>query len=383
MFRRTALVYRLRYGKISPDCNVMKILLISPRDGVVGGISMWTKHITNYLSTSKDVSISLCDFSRQISGQVINNPLKRWYCAIRDYIQLTYIAIKKINTFNGDIVHLCSSASYLLIKDVIILRAARRKGLKTYIHFHFGRIPQLSQKRNWEWKLLKIVIRNADNVILMDKASYSTLEQLGYSHIDIVPNPIADETIQIIEKIKRKREDRTILFAGHCIPTKGIFELIRVCKQIPDIKLKLIGAISNEMQQTLKKMVAGGNEEWIEIKGQISYLNTIEEMKACDIFVLPSYTEGFPNVILESMACGCPIIATKVGAITEMLEEEQGKHYGILIDPKDEMQLNKAISLLLSDKELKTECGENARNRVISKYNIRSISNQLIKIWQN
>ena len=121
----------------------------------------------------------------------------------------------------------------------------------------------------------------------------------------------------------------------------------------------------------------------VKKKEQVSFKETILEMKSCDIFVLPTYTEGFPNVILESMACGCPIIASRVGAIPEMLEEEEGRHYGILIDPQNEMFLRNAILTLLSNDNLKVECGNNARKRVYTRYNIQTISNQLIKTWQN
>ena len=129
--------------------------------------------------------------------------------------------------------------------------------------------------------------------------------------------------------------------------------------------------------------IAGDQDNWLDIKGQVPFKETIREMKSCDVFVLPTYTEGFPNVILESMACGCPIIASSVGAIPEMLEEEEGRHYGILIDPQNEMNLKTAILTLLSNDNLKVECGNNARKRVYARYNIQTVSNQLIKTWQN
>lgn len=360
----------------------MRVLLISPLGGVVGGIAMWTKHIVNYMATLSDVNISLCDFSRKIAGQTISSPIKKWLSAAYDYICLTHAAIHKVKDFDGDVVHICTSASFLLIKDILILQTAKKKGLRTCIHFHFGRIPQLANKRGWEWKLLLKVISIADTAIVMDKMSFSTLEDNGYQNVVLIPNPISEEVRQIVEDTISKRVDRLLLFAGHCIPTKRVFELVRACKTIPNIRLRMIGAISDNVHKELTE-IAGNQNEWLEIKGQVSFKETIIEMKSCDIFVLPTYTEGFPNVILESMACGCPIIASSVGAIPEMLEEEDGRHYGILIVPQNESNLKTAILTLLGNDKLKVECGNNARKRVYARYNIQTISNQLIKTWQN
>lgn len=360
----------------------MRVLLISPLGGVVGGVSMWTKHIVSHMATLSDVNITLCDFSRKIAGLTISNPIKKWLSAAYDYIWLTHNAIQKVKNFNGDVVHICTSASFLLIKDILILQAAKKKGLRTCIHFHFGRIPQLANKHGWEWRLLLKVINMADTAIVIDKMSLSTLEDIGYQNVVLIPNPISEEVEKTVENTTAKRIDRLLLFAGHCIPTKGVFELVSVCKNIPNIRLRMIGAISDNMRKQLIE-IAGDQDNWLDIKGQVPFKETIREMKSCDVFVLPTYTEGFPNVILESMACGCPIIASSVGAIPEMLEEEEGRHYGILIDPQNEMNLKTAILTLLSNDNLKVECGNNARKRVYARYNIQTVSNQLIKTWQN
>lgn len=360
----------------------MRVLLISPLGGVVGGIAMWTKHIVSHMATLSDVNITLCDFSRKIAGLTISNPIKKWLSAAYDYIWLTHNAIQKVKNFNGDVVHICTSASFLLIKDILILQAAKKKGLRTCIHFHFGRIPQLANKHGWEWRLLLKVINMADTAIVMDKMSLSTLEDIGYQNVVLIPNPISEEVEKTVENTTAKRIDRLLLFAGHCIPTKGVFELVSVCKNIPNIRLRMIGAISDNMRKQLIE-IAGDQDNWLDIKGQVPFKETIREMKSCDVFVLPTYTEGFPNVILESMACGCPIIASSVGAIPEMLEEEDGRHYGILIVPQNESNLKTAILTLLGNDKLKVECGNNARKRVYARYNIQTISNQLIKTWQN
>lgn len=359
----------------------MRVLLISPLTGVIGGISIWTKNIVDHLTSKSVVCLQICDFSRKITGRMISNPISRAFCAFRDYYRLTKVAISVIKQYKGDVVHLCSSASFLLVRDWFIIRAAKKMSVKTCIHLHFGRIPYLAKQRNWEWKLLKKVSMLADQVIVMDQLSCHTLLSHGIENVTLLPNPLSDSVLDMIGSVKASREERVVLFAGHCIPTKGVFELVEACKGIPNIKLRLVGAISFEMQQKLVE-VAGENSDWLEIKGQLSHEQTIYEMKSCDIFVLPTYTEGFPNVIIESMACGCPIVASAVGAIPEMLEAEDDKHYGQLIQPKNSEQIRVAIERYLNDQKFKVECAKNAQNRVKERYNIQSVGLELVNIWE-
>jgi len=357
----------------------MKVLLISPLTGIVGGISIWTSNILQYLSKRNDVDVHLCDFSRTETGQMIPNPLLRICYAVRDYFRLTKLAIRQINKFDGDVIHLCSSASYLLARDYFLIHAAKKRNIKICIHFHFGRIPELYKQQNWEWRLLKSIAGLADKSIVMDKQSYLVLDNQGVT-VDLLPNPLSDNVLNMIDGLQDEREDKLLLFAGHCILTKGVFELVKACTGIPGIKLRMIGAISPDMKSQLLEL-AGQEVDWLDIVGQVSHEETIRQMRRCDIFVLPTYTEGFPNVILESMACGCPIIASSVGAIPEILEEENGESHGVLIEPRSVDAIKASIEMLLNNPDLKTICGLNAKKRVSERYGIKIVVSHLIDIW--
>ena len=360
----------------------MKVLMISPLTGVVGGISVWTRNVLAYFQKRNDIELDLFDFARTRTGQMVPNRFKRIFLAVCDYSILTIRAIRYARRYDGEVIHLCSSASYLLVRDYAILRCLQRnKRAKTCIHFHFGRIPELAMSHNWEWKLLKKVINLADEVIVMDKRSYDTLSANKVDRVCLLPNPLSESVAQMIESVEEVRNERLVLFAGHCIQTKGVCELVSACRQIPDIKLRLVGSISQDMRKKLYEM-ASEDFTWLEIKGQIPHLDTIREMKSCDMFVLPTYTEGFPNVIIEAMACGCPIVASAVGAIPEMLAEEDGKHFGQLIRAKDPDQLRLAIERYLNDPEFKFECASNAQRRVNERYNIERVGQQLSHIWR-
>ncbi len=362
--------------------NKINVLLCSPYADAIGGISRWTGHILNYYSEIES-SIKLKHFYSKGRMVYSNTPLLyRVFIGISSYIPFLKGLKKELNKEKFAVVHFTSSASFGLIRDVLALRIAKNKGISSIIHFRFGRIPEIYKQRNWEYRLIDIVIRKADKVIVIDQLSYDTLVGQGYNHILILPNPLTPKVQEFIDKNSPIcREDRKILFAGHIVTGKGIFELIKSCKDIPDIKVSMIGYVSEVIKSQLYSLAGEGSEKWLDIAGEKDFETTIKEMLSASLFVLPTYTEGFPNVIIESMACGCPIVSTKVGAIPEMLDIENGDNYGLCVEPKNIDQLRSAILRMLNDREFALKCGKNAQIRVNKLYSMPIIWNQLESIW--
>lgn len=360
---------------------MMKILLATPYGIHAGGIARWAEHITRYYDATgkKDCDMVLFPMGRKYED-LHSSKFGRIKNGIRDYLIYIKRLKKEMRDKEYDLVHIASSASLGLIKDVFMINVAHKNSAKVVIHFRFGRIPELSEKRNWEWKLLSYVIKKADKVIVLDKASYETLIKEGYKNVCLLPNPVAPRVTDIVGKTGvQERKSRSLLFAGHGLRTKGIFELVEACKQISDIRLKMIGTIQESVKAEL--YAKSNNAEWLEVCGEQSFENVIKEMLTCDVFVLPTYTEGFPNVILESMACGCAIVTTPVGAIPEMLEEEDGKQYGVLVPPQNTIELKESIERMLNDEALKLECRKNVQLRVNERYNIDAVWRQMVSIW--
>lgn len=364
----------------------MRILLCAPYTGVVGGISRWARHIIDYYNNSTDhaeIELEIFSFSREKGGYVGMFFLKRILYGLKDYLPLMREYSRTISSKHFDIVHVTSWGSVFLMKDLFCLYKAHAIGVKSIVHFRFGRIPELYVKRNWEQKLLHKVLHLADKAVVIDQKSYDTLIKEGYVNIELLPNPLTPVIAGIIHANSCiKRNERKIVFAGHIIPTKGVFELINACKSISNITVRLVGFVSDEMRRRLTEL-AGKEDGWLEIGGEQDYENTIKEMLSAGVFVLPTYTEGFPNVILESMACGCPIIASAVGAIPEMLNMEGEKPTGICVEPKNIDQLRDAIMKMLDDREFADECGREAQKRVNEMYSMPVVWEKMTSVWRS
>lgn len=366
----------------------MRVLLCTPylqdKRYVKGGINVWGKNLSDYYQLfSNDVLIDFVSYDRIFDNQENTPFFSRAYHGLKDYWNSIKITKKKLNKEGPyDVLHLCTSAQLGLIKDYVVINEAHKHGAKVVLHLHFGRVPEFFVKKNWESILFKKVIKMADAVVAIDSTSHSTLLKEGYSHSFYLPNPLSLSIIQQIENRKPliKQIPGKILFVGHVSIAKGVFELVEACKGIDNIELHIVGTAREEIkEQLVKKSFDRNNGEWLKIRGGIPHEEVIQEMLSCEVFVLPSYTEGFPNVILESMACGCAIVATNVGAIPEMLQND----CGIIVNPKNVQELRNAINIILQDKEFASNCRTNAKNRVYKEYTMPIVWNRMVEIWKS
>lgn len=363
----------------------MKILLVAPFGGVPGGISRWTGHIVDYYNKYgyNDCHLTVVPMGRSMFVNGSMSVFKRLWYAWIDYRSIFNKLRHELSNNEFDVMHLTSSGSLSLFKDIAMLKMARRKGLKCLVHFRFGRIPELSIQRNWEWKLINKVIKLSHKVVVIDRATYDTLISAGYKNIVQLDNPVAPQVLETVASNQDlPRIKNQILFTGHVVKTKGVLELLEACSSIDNILLKLVGHITPNMLSEIQS-IYGSDTSWLEICGELPYNDVIKEMLMCDIFVLPTYTEGFPNVILESMAAGCAIISTPVGAIPQMLNEDECGKYGVLVEAQNAQQLHNAIINTLGNEKLKSELRNNVKRRVNERYNMKIIWNKLLTIWES
>lgn len=161
-------------------------------------------------------------------------------------------------------------------------------------------------------------------------------------------------------------EDRgqEIVYVGVLIPRKGVQFLLdafaQVTREFPEARLSLIGKAENAgYAQSLKDQVAR-----LDLNGHVAFLDAMpqselaEKIAAARVMALPSLSEGLPRVVFEAMACGTPVIGSRVDGIPEMIEEGVT---GFLVPPGDGTALAERLRWVLRHPEEAAQMGQKAR----------------------
>ncbi|MBN1453573.1 MAG: glycosyltransferase family 4 protein [Anaerolineales bacterium] len=161
-----------------------------------------------------------------------------------------------------------------------------------------------------------------------------------------------------------------IICVGRLIPAKGQEILIRalaLLKHIPEIRVEFLGDgwYKDAYQELAKEL---GVDDRCTFSGAVPHTEVLAKMASAGMTVLPSRSEAFGIVNIESMAVGTPVIASNVGGIPEVVRDGQA---GFLVPPEDPEALAEKIELLLSDNELRERMGQNARERFLEKFKLQ------------
>lgn len=365
----------------------MKVALISPySDALVGGIINWTKYVVNYHQKhSQDVELRLI-YNRHPKGLYGTGTMfQSVRVGLANYLPVCKEFRKAVKEEELDVVHVSTSASFGLFRDLMIWRTAKKHGVKMCLHMHFGRIPLILNSKSWEAYLFRFLLKRIDRAVVMDMASYNALKTHGYNNLCYLPNPLGEDVRKMIESSGDvKRDEKRVFFAGHVTASKGVYELVEACRDIKGIKLDLYGKVLGEnTYDELYRLAGESSEQWLNIPGNKTMDEVIQAMKSCSVFALPTYSEGFPNVIIEAMACGCPIVTTPVGAIPEMLDINSDEPCGTCVGPRNEHELKEALISMLENAERAKEFGERAKKRVYEYYSMPKVWRQLTGIWKS
>jgi glycosyltransferase involved in cell wall biosynthesis len=207
--------------------------------------------------------------------------------------------------------------------------------------------------------------------------SFSNPQDWGKLHIvhcGVEPERYTDET-------GVERNTPHLTFIGRLASVKGVpvlFDALKILKaSYPDLCLTLIG--DGPEREELEDYVRSNDlVDMVEFAGYKSQSEVALALQETDVFVLPSFAEGVPVVLMEAMAAKVPVVATRIAGIPELIED--GVH-GRLVPAGDVDSLASAISDLIGDAKLRKKMGDAARDKVIAEYNIKHEAAWLAQIF--
>jgi len=174
-------------------------------------------------------------------------------------------------------------------------------------------------------------------------------------------------------------DDTVFLYVGRLNRDKGIPELITAFEETSQIMTKtwllVVGPDEESMDQFLENSVV--RDRII----RIGFTTTPELfMAASDVFVLPSYREGFGSTIIEAAACGLPAIASRIYGLTDAVVDGQT---GILFEPGSITELAAAMIRFAQDPEERCRMGEAARGRAAKEFNMQMMTDYIMQFYQD
>jgi glycosyltransferase involved in cell wall biosynthesis len=196
------------------------------------------------------------------------------------------------------------------------------------------------------------------------------------------PKPAADEVSGLRRRFGIAEGERVVLSVGRLSKEKAHADLIEAFKQVdagnPELQCKLLivgdGAERAGLEEAAR---ASGQTDRITFAGQVSNIQPF--YAAADVFVLPSHSEGSPNVLLEAMVAEVPIIATAVGGVPEIVSDEES---ALLVPPKNPQTLAAAINRVLDDSALAQRLTTVASALVAREHSPEGYTRSLIGLYQ-
>jgi glycosyltransferase involved in cell wall biosynthesis len=173
-----------------------------------------------------------------------------------------------------------------------------------------------------------------------------------------------------------------LLCVGRLVPVKGQLLLIAACERLLhagyDVHVRIIGA-GPDLSMLTAEIQARGLSERVELAGAMNQDQIQTFYRAADIFVLPSFAEGIPVVLMEAMAMEIPCVTTWITGIPELIRSGRD---GLLVTPGDVEELVEALSRLMDDPVLRLRLGRAGRQRVLEKYDLRRNTVRLAEIFR-
>lgn len=266
---------------------------------------------------------------------------------------------------NIDIIHLHTCVGGPFYRKGILLLTAGLFKVKTVLHHHTDYATFFENARGVKGRFIKHVIRKADmNIVLGDCLKKQLEDFAGECYTVVIRNGVS-----IPENRQYNNDAFGILFLGWFQEVKGFFDFLSAFK-----------LIENEIEKRYKLILCGGGSanEVSQIKSmgldnRIHYIGWANDEKKSELFksvlvnVLPSYNEGLPMSIIETMAYGIPNIGTNVSTIPEIILD---KKTGYIVERGDTYTLSQKLKSIINDAVIREEFSEQSFNWINKEFRL-------------
>lgn len=318
---------------------------------------------------------------KTIENNFLIHRLRFFRSRILKYLGLILYSIKTLlilRKFEPDIIH--GQAVYMGV-PAFISKMVIKKPYVLWLQGSDIYLPKL-----YEGLTFKLVLNQADAIIALTYDMREEVRKLCNREILVIPNGVDLERFRALSKVEARRklqlnaDSKIIIFVGNLYQIKGVRYLIEEMKVIkqecPEVQLLLVGdgVDRRVLEQLVDKLNLG---QCVTFIGAIPNERVPDYLCASDLFVLPSFSEGFPVTFLEAMACGLPILATRVRGLPEIIRDGEN---GFLVEPRSGIQLAEKALFILRNDNMRDMMSRNNIGQVC-RYSWDSVSSNLEEVY--
>ena len=281
-----------------------------------------------------------------------------------------------------DIAHIHVSERGSIFRKCMVINHIKflSKKTKIVLHHHGAEIDMFYDSLNNKKKeKVNNMLKKADvNIVLSNRLIDTIKSKQPEARVEVLYN-----AVNTYDKNMYNNDGNIILFLGRLGQRKGTYDVLDVLKEIKNelaekqIKVYLCGDGDVDI---VKEKVKEYNLQ--EIIGHVGWINKEEKKEIFEntiINLLPSYNEGLPMTILETMAYGIPNLSTNIASIPEVIKNGET---GYMVTPGDKKDLKEKLILLVNDKSKRKELSNNSYNLICNNFSLNNNINQIISIYK-
>lgn len=251
-----------------------------------------------------------------------------------------------------------------LLKNGAVVLAARVTRTPAVLRIHGGNFDRAYRELGaFEQAVIRWILRSADCVVLLSKSWVGIVKSIEpAARTAVIPNSVDCDALAATQS-RRLPAAEDVLMLGNFCERKGHFDAVDAAAIVkvshPRVQFRFFGVErdAGALSALQSKIRALKLDETVGFLAPVFGAEKLDRIAQAGIFILPSHTENMPMAVMEAMAAGLAVIATKVGAIPEMIDHGET---GILLDPRRPEQLAQAIVRLLDDSQERQRMGSRA-----------------------
>lgn len=301
-----------------------------------------------------------------------------------------------IDRTNAPIVHIHTCSGFSFYRSTADMLAAQRLGCRTVLHIHGARFDEFYAEGNaWRRRLIAWSLSRADRVITLSNGWLKKLRVMApgarvvvvENAVDIpsvIPTPVRAVGLSPREAPLRKDSICRFLLLARMDEWKGIDDLLCACARLHadgvGMELTLAGPPGTAGDEGVlrEKVAAHSLEDLVRYVGPVEGAAKINLLRWADVYVQPSHHEGMPIALLEALAHGLPVVATRVGAVPEVITD---RRQGLLVPPHRPEVLAQAMRTVASNDDRRRAMSHAARALAADRFSVNRFRDDLISLY--